>query len=203
MTSWAKMAPAMGVEGGRDARRRPTGDQGARPLAAKAEHLADCRAERRAYLHDRSFAAGRAAGADCQRGSQHFQGRHAWPDAPTLENERLHHFGHAVPLGFWSPVGNHVTHHKAGKPHGQQKSHYATQNALQLLCQIADAAQQPDKSNRARPCTQAHNRRCAQQGQLFRRTPSKFIAHTTAFAHNSRKPSTQTITHRCSPYLSV
>ena len=59
------------------------------------------RAERRADLHNRPFAAGRAAATDTQRRGDDFGDDDARPDAPAAQRDGLHRLRHAVAFGLF------------------------------------------------------------------------------------------------------
>jgi hypothetical protein len=89
------------IEGRSDARPGTGGDQCDALTGRHLDELPESRAERRADLNDRPFAADRGATADRQCRGQRFGDRYDRPDAPAIIVDRVHDLRDAVALRLW------------------------------------------------------------------------------------------------------
>ena len=88
------------VEGRRDPRSGARRKQRDLLPGRQPDHLRERRAQRRADLDDRAFAADRRAAADRKRRGQRLDDRDLAADVAALVEDRVHHLGNAVSLGL-------------------------------------------------------------------------------------------------------
>ena len=82
------------------------GDQGDALPGRHLDELSEGRAQRRADLDDRPFAADRGAAADRQRRGQRLGDRDDRADAPAIVVDRVHDLGDAVAFRLWREIGD-------------------------------------------------------------------------------------------------
>ena len=101
ISSSAKKTPAIGAL--KVAEMPPAAPQATRSRirdSGSRSDLAQGRAERRADLHDRPFAADRAARADAEGRGQRLDDGHLRPDPAAALGDGQHHLRHAMPARF-------------------------------------------------------------------------------------------------------
>ena len=109
------------VEGRGDARAGAGRKQRHLLPGREADGLREGRAERGADLDDRAFPSDRRAGADRQGGRERLHHRHLPADVAVLIEDRIHHLGHAVALGFGRESLHHPDHDQAADDRGEKQ----------------------------------------------------------------------------------
>ena len=128
------------------------------------------RAERRADLDDRSFAADRRAAADRQRRGQRLHHRDDRPDHAALVVDRVHHLGHAVALRLGREIADdegdadradHRHQDDPRSPRGRRGEHVGVvvERPMAEEQQVVDEADQLAKDHRAEAGDDADDQR--------------------------------------------
>ncbi len=127
------------VESRRDAGAGAGGEQRHLLKGREPDDLREGRSQRRADLDDRAFPPDRRSAADRQRRGQRLDDRDLPADVAAAVEDRVHHLGHAVPLGLGREALHQIDDDDAADDRRQQQEIAETARSLEEVGVVVEA----------------------------------------------------------------